>query len=220
MPSCCLQFEASGLGGSSRQGHNALSADAKRNVSELAGRAARSGDVNESDLDDFFAWIEAKGLYQFYWHYRRLVDGGSRDDPVQRSATAGEAASFATLVEMIVNEILVETGSPPRGPGMSLNSKLQRLFGPSRRIDLTRWFRRHRHLMRTEHQSLRQRLAQIARLKRPGGVHTPVLRLLFGLVAIRNEGVHLGLLKFDRVEAMELIRMMSLASILIWKGTR
>ncbi|PQA89240.1 hypothetical protein CW354_04705 [Marinicaulis flavus] len=172
---------------------------------------------NDTELDELCKWLEEKKLYQFYWIYRRAVEGRHRDDPVQRAATTADVANFANLAEMIANEVLLEKGTPPRGPRMTLVPKLRLLFGPAGPVDLNRYLSKHRSLMRTEHQTLRQRLAQIARLKSSAGAHTPVLRYLLALVAIRNEGSHLGLLRFDRIETMELTRLISLASLAIWK---
>ena len=36
----------------------------------------------ETELNEFCDWLEDRGLFQFYWHFRRLVDLERRDDPV------------------------------------------------------------------------------------------------------------------------------------------
>jgi hypothetical protein len=45
-----------------------------------------------------------------------------------------------------------------------------------------------------------------------------VLRALLSLLAIRNEGAHLGLRHFDHVKVIEMIGILSLASLMIWKA--
>ncbi len=65
--------------------------------------------------------------------------------------------------------------------------------------------------------SLSQRLAQIARITRCGS-YSPILRAMLSLMAIRNEGVHLGLQHFDHVKIINMIRILSLASLMIWKA--
>lgn len=174
-------------------------------------------ELQNNDIGEFCDWLEAKGLYQFYWCYRRFVDAGGRDDPIQRSATSADASSFANLVEMIANAVLVERGKKvPRGD--TLVPKLREIFGPNGPEDFNSHFTKHRELMKTVKQSLQQRLSQIARIKKSGGNHVEILKALLSLVAIRNEGTHIGLLSFDHAEQRNLLRLMSIASFAIWKA--
>jgi hypothetical protein len=78
-------------------------------------------------------------------------------------------------------------------------------------------FDRYYALTNTNRQSLPRRLAQIARIN-AGGPHSPVLRALLSLWVIRNEGAHLGLLQFDPARIVEMIRILSLASLMLWKA--
>ena len=79
------------------------------------------------------------------------------------------------------------------------------------------FFDRYYKLTSTNKQSLSQRLAQIARIK-AGGPYNLAVRTLLSLWVIRNEGAHLGLLNFDQVKIIEMIRILSLASLLLWKA--
>ena len=170
--------------------------------------------VSEEELHDFCDWLERKGLYQYYWHFRRILDLKNRDDPVHRAATAAEVVGFATLCEMIANEVLRDQGREPRGN--SLSWKLKELFNTEGPVDLCPLFKRHHKLTSTKRQSLPRRLAQIARIA-AGGSHNPVLRAMLSLWVIRNEGAHLGLLHFDQTKIIDMIRILSLASLMLWK---
>ena len=170
---------------------------------------------SDQELGEFCDWLEAKGLYQYYWHFRRLMDVQRRDDPIHRSASTSEVVGFATLCEMIVNEVLKEHGRLPRGN--TLVPKLDMLFNSSGPADLTQLLARYKNLRSTNSQTLPQRLAQIARIKRHGAI-SPVLRIMLSFIVIRNEGAHLGLLRFDHAKVIDLLRILSLASLMIWKA--
>jgi hypothetical protein len=180
--------------------------------------------VSEAELGDFCDWLEDRGLYQYYWHFRRLVDLERRDDPIHRAVAASEVVGFATLCELIANEVMVDRGLTPRGN--TLSPKLRAIFDNTGPVDLSQFLlsrgntqlrQRFGQLANTSRQSLPQRLAQIARIK-TGGPHNPVLRAMLSFMAIRNEGAHLGLLRFEHLKAIEMIRVLSLASLMIWKA--
>lgn len=170
--------------------------------------------TTETEIAEFCDWLERKGLYQYYWHFNRLVDLGIHDRPVERAATAAEAVGFGNLCEMIANQILVDRGELPRGK--TLAPKLRRLFGSSGPVDLTPYFERYRNLTNTRTQSLAQRLAQLDRIGR-GGQYTSIARSLLKLIVIRNEGAHLGLLRYNRIRIIAIIETMAVAALLMWK---
>lgn len=170
---------------------------------------------SDAELDDFCEWLEDRGLYQYYWHFRRLVDLQYSDDPVYHAASSAEVVGFATLCEMIANEVLRDQGREPRGD--TLSRKLKKIFNTNGPIDLGTMFDRYYRLTNTNRQSLPRRLAQIARIN-AGGAHSPVLRALLSLWVIRNEGAHLGLHQFDPARIVEMIRILSLASMMLWKA--
>ena len=115
---------------------------------------------------------------------------------------------------MIANRALEDRGETVRGK--TLGPKLKNLFGPRGQVDFTTYFNRYGRLTSTRDQSLAKRRSQIRRLKQ-GGVYAPVLRAVLDLWVIRNEGSHLGLLRYDRVDIIEMIESMSMASIMIWR---
>ena len=169
----------------------------------------------EADLHEFCDWLEDRDLFQYYWHFRRLLDLNRRDDPVHRAVSTSEVVGFATLCELICNEVMLERGLSPRGS--TLSSKLRHIFGVHGPIDLSPYFKRYRKLVNTATQSMPQRLAQISRV-RAGGQHAPILRAMLAFMVIRNEGVHLGLLRFAHPAVIELIRKLAIASLLVWKS--
>ena len=171
--------------------------------------------VAEAELNDFCDWLESRDLYQYYWHFRRLVDLQNRDDPIHHSASAAEVVGLATLCEMIANEVLRDRGHEPRGN--TLSHKLKMLFGTNGPVDLCPMFARYNRLTNTTTQSLSRRLSQIERI-RAGGPHNQILRALLSLSVIRNEGAHLGLIQFDQIRIKEMIRVLSLASLMLWKA--
>ena len=174
--------------------------------------------VTDADLRDFCDWLEVAGLHQYYWHFRRLVDIGQYDDPVDRAATAAEAVGFANLCEMIANKALENRGETEVARKKTLSPKLGTLFNSNGPVDLTAEFRRFKNLTQTREQSVAQRLAQIDRIRRSGGNYAPVIRVLLKLLAIRNEGSHLGLLRYDRVKIIRMVEALSLASLMIWRA--
>lgn len=180
--------------------------------------------ISEVELNEFCDWLEARSLFQYYWHFRRLIDLRRRDDPVYRAASTAEVASFATLCEMIANEVMKDRGIPYRG--QTLGPKLRQIFDHQGPADLNEYFlprkkayqrKRFGHLTSTNKQTLPQRLSQIKRVK-AGGTYSPVIRTLLAFMVIRNEGAHLGLLRFDHGEVIEMIRTLSMASLIIWKA--
>lgn len=171
--------------------------------------------VNETDLEEFCDWLEGAGLYQYYWHFKRLVDIGKNDGGIHRAGTAAEAVGFANICEMIANRALEDRGE--RARGRTLGRKIRILFGPRGPIDLTRHLDRHQRLTSTGQQSLAQRRAQIQRLRR-GGNYASVVRSVLDLWVIRNEGAHLGLLRYERAEIVGMIESMSMASLVIWRS--
>jgi hypothetical protein len=184
--------------------------------------------TSEAEIAEFCDWLEERGLYQYYWHFRRLVDLQRRDDPVHHAASTSEVVGLATLCEMITNEVLNDRGLIPRGHvprGMTLGPKLRWVFDASGPVDLSEVLRvrrkshhkgRYGHLAQTNKHSLAQRLGHIGQVK-AGGDYCPVLRTLLSFMAIRNEGAHLGLLRFDHARVIDMIRILSLASLMIWK---
>ena len=168
-----------------------------------------------SDLNEFCDWLEERGLYQFYWHFKRIVDLQRSNDPVDHAASSAEVVSFATLCEMISNEVLRDRRSQPRGD--TLSRKLKKIFNSNGPVDLCMFFDRYYKLTSTNKQSLSQRLAQIARIK-AGGPYNLAVRTLLSIWDIRYEGAHLGLLNLDQVKIIEMIRILSLASLLLWKA--
>lgn len=180
--------------------------------------------VTEAELNDFCDWLEDRGLYQYYWHFRRLVDLQDSDDPIHHAASSAEVVGLATLCELIANEVMIDRGLTPRGN--TLAPKLQAIFDHGGPVDLREHLRnrgntglklRLGHLANTSNQSLLQRLAQIERI-RAGGQYSPVLRAMLSFMAIRNEGAHLGLLHFNHARTIEMIRVLSLASLMLWKA--
>lgn len=170
---------------------------------------------SDRELEEFCDWLESKGLYQYYWHFRRLMDVERRDDPIHRSASTSEVVGFATLCEMIINEVLKEHGRAPRGK--TLVPKLEMLFNSSGPANLTQFLSRYKNLRSTNNQSLPRRLAQIARIKSHRAI-SPVIRIMLSFIVIRNEGAHLGLLRFDHAKVIDMMRILSLASLMIWKA--
>lgn len=185
----------------------------KRWAEDLAGQPAPFP-YDDTELNAFCDWLEERGLYQYYWHFRRLVDL-RRDDPVHRAASTAEVVNFASLCEMIANEAMTDRGMQPRGK--VLFQKLRGLFNPHGPVDLNDLFNQFGKLASTKSQTLPQRLSQIAQIK-AGGAHNVVLRSMLSLMVIRNEGSHLGLLRFDKSKVAELIRILAMASLLIWKA--
>jgi len=180
--------------------------------------------VSEAELNDFCDWLEDRGLYQYYWHSRRLVDLQDSDHPIHHAASSAEVVGLATLCELIANEVMIDRGLTPRGK--TLAPKLQAIFNPAGPVDLRECLRnrgdtgrrdRLGHLANTSNQSLPQRLAQIERI-RASGQHSPVLRAMLSFMAIRNEGAHLGLLQFSQARTFKMIRVLSLASLMLWKA--
>lgn len=174
--------------------------------------------VTETELNEFCDWLEDRGLFQYYWHFRRLVDLQRRDDPVHRAASTAEVVGFATLCEMIANEVMKDRGLTPSGKvprGQTLAPKLREIFDSRGPVNLKenllnrnnpKQKTHFKHLASTSKQSLPQRLSQIARIK-AGGAYSPVLRTLLSFMVIRNEGAHLGLLRFDHGEVIDMIRI-------------
>ena len=169
----------------------------------------------EVDLHDFCEWLEDRGLFQYYWHFRRLVELDRRDDPVHRAASTSEVVGFAILCEQVCNHVMIDRGLVPRGK--TLLPKVCQIFSPPGPIDLRPHFIRRKKLTRTNNQSLPRRLAQISRI-RASGQHSAILRMVLAFIAIRNEGTHLGLLQFDHPKVIELIGTLATASLMIWKA--
>lgn len=170
--------------------------------------------VSDSDIDPFCDWIEQNGLFQLYWHFKRLLDLGFEDGPVSRAATAAETVSFASTVELMTNAILQDRGSPVRG--QTLAPKVRQIVRTTA-PNLDALLQELRKLTHTNTSTLRKRLAQIDRVKR-GQSFAPVLRALLKLIVIRNEGTHLGLSGLDRKGLYDLIQALLLASLLLWKA--
>jgi hypothetical protein len=170
---------------------------------------------SEQNISQFFDWLEDRGLYNFFWHYHRLYELESRGGLVERAASSSEVVSFSTLVEMIANEAIIERGGMPRGK--TLNSKLRIIFDASGPFNVQNYFNKFSHLMRTDNYTLSQQIAKIERIK-AGGVYNPIVKALISAVVIRNEGAHLGLLRYDRSKNIELLQTLTLAALLIWKA--
>ena len=111
--------------------------------------------------------------------------------------------------------MMIDRDLVPRGT--TLFPKLRKVFDAHGPVDLNPLFDRFGNLANTKTQSLSRRLAQIARIT-GRGPYSPVLRVMLSLMAIRNEGAHLGLLHFDHVRVIDMIRILSLASLMIWKA--
>lgn len=171
--------------------------------------------VLEEDLESYCDWLEQAGLFQFYWHYKRLVDTGFSNSRVDHAATAADAVSFANICEMIANRSLTERGVNVREK--TLAGKLNSLFGSTHGPHVAEHLKDLANLTRTgKKHSLLQRLAQIRRVKR-GGTYNFAVRTLLELVVIRNEGTHLGLSHIEPERIMTMIESMSMASLLIWR---
>jgi hypothetical protein len=69
----------------------------------------------ETELKGFCVWLEDKGLFRYYWHFRQPVELERRDDHAHRAAWTSEVVGFATLSEMIVNEVMIDRRLVPRG---------------------------------------------------------------------------------------------------------
>lgn len=171
-------------------------------------------DISESDIELFCDWLEASGLYQYYWHFMRFLELDRRHDDIHAAAAAAETVAFANLVEIIANTAFEERYGTARGHTLAF--KLRSLFGPSGPVDLDHLLREFKGLTRTNNSTLRIRLAQINRI-RQGGHHSPILRVLLKLTVIRNEGSHIGLKGYDRVAILNMLETMAIASLLIWK---
>jgi len=170
--------------------------------------------ASEQDITDFCAWLEQQGLFQLYWHFKRLVDIGRSDHPIALAATASEVISYANTVELMVNAIIQARGQTPRG--QTLRPKMLATLNTSAPA-LVPLLKDFKHLTHTNNSTLRRRIAQIDRIRR-GGALSPVLRLLLKLIVIRNEGTHLGLAGFDRAGIYDLLKSLVQASIIIWKA--
>lgn len=172
--------------------------------------------ISNVDLDEFCAWLEMKGLYQYYWHFQRFTEMAREDSPIFRAAAAAETVAFANLIEMIANAACEERGFQPRGE--TLGRKLHKLFDSSGPINLRPLLKeKYGHLTRTKGSTLKRRLSQIDRIKR-GGPGIPVLRTLLKLLVIRNEGSHLGLNEFNWIAISKMLETMAMASLMIWKA--
>ena len=170
--------------------------------------------VSEQDISDFCDWLEQQELYQFYWHFKRLVDIGFRNDPISLAAVSSEVVSYTNTVELMSNKILEDRGQSPRGN--TLGRKIPRII----RLHSSTLFQLlddFKPLTRTNNSTLRRRLAQIDRIRRGVNI-APILRILLKLQVIRNEGNHLGLSGFNRIEVNDLLKSLVQASIIIWKA--
>lgn len=180
--------------------------------------------VSEAELNEFCDWLEGHGLYQYYWHFHRLVDLQDKNDQVHHAASTAEVVGFATLCEMIANEVMKHRDMVPRGH--TLSPKLQKIFDNTGPVDLSDFFckrknknqkQRFGHLTNTNKQSLQRRLAQIDRIK-AGGPYNSIVRIMLSFMAIRNEGTHIGLIHLGRVSTVKMIQTLSLASLMMWKA--
>lgn len=169
--------------------------------------------VSAPDITTFCDWLEAEGLYQLYWHFKRLLDIGLSDGPAARTAIATEVVSYANTVELMANAILNGHGHQARG--FTLGKKTRLIVQPHapQLIPLLNKFSK---LTKTDRSTLRLRLAQINRIKK-GGRAAPVVRGLLKLIVIRNEGSHLGLGELDREAIYELLESLVEASLILWK---
>jgi hypothetical protein len=83
--------------------------------------------ATDQDITDFCDWIEQRGLFQLYWHFRRLMDLGFGDAPIARSATATEAVSYANTVELLANTVLERRGHRARWSRVKVGSDRDQL---------------------------------------------------------------------------------------------
>lgn len=168
--------------------------------------------LTDQDISDFCDWLEQQGLYQLYWHFKRLLDLGRSDTSIVRSAVATEAVSYANSAELLVNAVLQARSQPPRGK--TLAPKVRHILRPhAPQLDLL--IHKFKHLTNTDKSTLKRRLAQIDRI-RQGGSNAPVLRVLLKLIVIRNEGTHLGLGGLDRQAIYGLLEALVQASLILW----
>ncbi len=172
--------------------------------------------VSAQDVAAFCDWLEKEGLFQFYWHFRRLLDIGFTDTPIARTAIASEVVSYANSVELLANAILLSRGKSPRNK--TLGEKVPKIVVCSA-PKLAEALRGLRELTRTNKSTLKRQLARINRIKE-GGPHAPVLRIFLRLIVIRNEGSHLGLRDFDRKAIYALLESLVQASMLLWMAQR
>lgn len=170
--------------------------------------------ISDQDIVDFCDWIEQNGLFQLYWHFKRLMDIGRSDDSISRSATAAEAVGFANTVELLVNAVLA--GRKQSARGHTLLPKIKTILSTGS-PQLVQLIDQHKKLTHTNKSTLKTRIAQIDRLKK-GGAHAPVMRAILKLVVIRNEGSHLGLTGFDREAIYALLEALIRATLIIWKA--
>lgn len=166
----------------------------------------------EKDISDFCDWLEQEGLYQLYWHFKRLLDLGRSDTPIVRTAVAAEAVSYANTIELLVNAIMENRGHSPRGS--TLAPKARDVLRPNAPF-LEELLAKFLHLTRTKNSTLNRRLAQIDRITQ-GGTNAPVVRVLLKLIVIRNEGTHLGLGGLDRQAIYGLLEALVQASLILW----
>lgn len=171
--------------------------------------------VSREDVSEFCRWLESKELYQLYWHFRRLLDLQAQDSPEVRTANASEAVSFANTIELLANTVIEELGQSARQPHLTLMSKLY-VIVKKRAAHLEPMLIQHKKLTRTARGTLDQCLTAIDAVT-TGGDEAPVVRAFLKLVAIRNEGSHLGLVHLNRKAIYATLSALSLASLLIWK---
>ncbi len=168
--------------------------------------------VSEQDVSDFCDWLEQHGLYQLYWHFKRLLDLGLSDAPITETAVASEVVSYANTAELLANAILEDRGHPPRGKTLGPKVKL---IITARDPMLLQRFQRFIGLTDTRNSTLNRRLAQIDLIKQ-GGALAVVLRVLLKLIVIRNEGSHLGLQDLDRKAMYQLLEALVQATFFMW----
>lgn len=170
--------------------------------------------VSEKDIKEFCVWIEKNGLFQLYWHFKRLLDIGFADHIIARSAIAAETVAFANTAEFLANAIMRGRKQVPRGE--TLFPKVKFILGNSS-PSLVALLGKHGNLTSTRKSTLKTRIAQIDRLKK-GGANAPVLRAILKLIVIRNEGSHLGLRGFSRQSIYELLEALLRATLILWKS--
>lgn len=181
----------------------------KRRLSDLP----VSLSVSDINLKEFCDWLEQNKLFQYYWCFYRFAEFSSKYEDVGEVGVALELVTFAHIIEMIANQILKDNGKNIR-KNNTLSKKLKLIFSNKKAYDLTSLFDRYHYLSGTK-KRLRNRLKKISALS-GGDCNEKIFKIILKCWAVRNEGIHLGLAEFDRIEIFEILEDLVLGSILIW----
>ncbi len=171
---------------------------------------------SDDDLREFCNWIEEKNFFQYYVHFGKFLELQQSNDPIFQTTSTSEVVGFAILCEMIVNESIKDLGGEELKA--TLKQKLPDLLKSRVLENLFRPYNKLSKLTGSSKDTLLKRLALIKKIpKNKVGIYTPILCAIHSFVLIRNKGAHLGLLELRRGQIFEMIRIISIASIMIWK---